>query len=294
MTEPAAMTASAGMSSDEVVVRLEVADGLGRITLARGADHNRIDADVITQLDAAIGRCATSSAVRAVLITAEGPAFTVGGDLTMFGGLDAAVFSDRIGRLTQRYHAVIERMVTMDPPVLVAVHGHAAGGGLGIVLAADIAIAADTARFGLGFAGVGLTGDGGTTWFLPRVAGRRLAQRLFYLGERLDAGEALEAGIVTEVCPAAEVVARAEAIALRLATGPTRAFGGVKRLLAASSSATLAEQLAAESEAMRLAALTPDAVEGVAAALDGRAPAFSGAISGSDPSSSAPSDGVGS
>ncbi|MGO8975398.1 MAG: enoyl-CoA hydratase/isomerase family protein [Steroidobacteraceae bacterium] len=140
----------------------------------------------------------------------------------------------------------IERLTCIDAPVVAAVRGGAGGGGLGLLYAADIVIAADDARFALGYGALGLTADGGNTWFLPRMVGMRLAQQLFLLNRRLTAQEALEFGLVSRLAPNDAVEAEAVALAATLASGPTQAFGAVRRMLRRSFEGSLSDQLEAK------------------------------------------------
>ena len=139
--------------------------------------------------------------VRAVLIAGNGPNFTVGGDLGLFAGTAREQLPNRLRRMIDSYHLAIERLTSIDAPVVAAVRGGAGGGGLGLLYVADIVVAADDARFALGYGALGLTADGGNTWFLPRMVGMRRAQELFLLNRRLTAQEALD--IRTGVAPGA-------------------------------------------------------------------------------------------
>jgi 2-(1,2-epoxy-1,2-dihydrophenyl)acetyl-CoA isomerase len=129
------------------------------------------------------------------------------------------------------YHLAIERLTSIDAPVVAAVRGGAGGGGLGLLYVADIVVAADDARFALGYGALGLTADGGNTWFLPRMVGMRRAQELFLLNRRLTAQEALAFGLVSRLAPDDAVESEAASLAAKLAAGPTRAFGAVRRML---------------------------------------------------------------
>ena len=124
--------------------------------------------------------------------------------------------------------------------------GGAGGGGLGLTYVADIVVAADDARFALGYGALGLTADGGNTWFLPRMVGMRRAQELFLLNRRLTAQEALAFGLVSRLAPDHQVDSEAASLAAKLAAGPTRAFGAVRRMLRQSFETGLSDQLDAE------------------------------------------------
>lgn len=153
----------------------------------------------------------------------------------------------------------------MDAPVVAAVRGGVGGARLGLLYAADIVVAADDARFALGYGALGLTADGGNTWFLPRMVGMRQAQQLLLLNRRLTAKEALDMGLVSRLAADAAVESEAIALAATLAAGPTRAYGAVRRMLRQSFETGLSDQLEAEKESIVTASTSDDAQEGIAA-----------------------------
>jgi 2-(1,2-epoxy-1,2-dihydrophenyl)acetyl-CoA isomerase len=121
--------------------------------------------------------------------------------LSVFAATARGRLPNQLRRMVDSFHLAIERLTSIDAPVVAAVRGGAAGGGLGLLYAADIAVAADDARFAVGYGALGLTADGGNTWFLPRMVGMRRAQELFLLNRRLTAQEALEFGLVSQLAP---------------------------------------------------------------------------------------------
>jgi 2-(1,2-epoxy-1,2-dihydrophenyl)acetyl-CoA isomerase len=171
-------------------------------------------------------------------------------------------------------HAGIEALASLDAPVISAVRGAAAGGGMSIAIAADLVLAAESASFTVAYTAIGFSTDGGASWTLPRLVGQRRAMELALLNERLTAARALELGIVTRVVPDDSLEAEAEALARKLANGPVGAHAAVKRLLRASSTATFSGQLAEEAHTIAGLAAAPDGREGVLAFLDKRAPHF--------------------
>jgi len=219
---------------------------------------------------------AENTNVRAVLIAGNGANFTVGGDLGVFDGTAREQLPNRLRRMIDSYHLAIERLTSIDAPVVAAVRGGAGGGGLGLLYAADIVVAADDARFALGYGALGLTADGGNTWFLPRMVGMRQAQQLFLLNRRLTAQEALAFGLVSRLAPSDAVEAEAAALAVTLAAGPTRAYGAVRRMLRQSFETGLSDQLDAEKESIVAASRSDDAQEGIAAFVARRRPQFRG------------------
>ncbi len=258
------------------VVGYHVDQGVATIRLNRPEAGNAIDLTLVEDFYEAVFRAAADPAVRAVLLCGAGRSLSTGGDLATFAGLDADELSGRLRQMVDLYHLALDRLTRIDPPVVCAVRGAAAGGGLGLLHAADVVIAAEDSKFALGYAAIGLASDGANTWFLPRLVGLRRAQELILLNRRLTAPEALHWGLVTEIVPAAEVEERALELAQQLAAGPTRAFGRIKRLLRDSWTTDLPGQLSAETTQMSEAGASDDAVEGIAAFLAKRPPTFRG------------------
>jgi 2-(1,2-epoxy-1,2-dihydrophenyl)acetyl-CoA isomerase len=255
---------------------LRVADGVATVSLDRPAHGNAIDEAMARDLSELATRLAEDGSVRAVLLRGNGPMFTGGGDIGLFSGTPAEQLPPLLRRMIDDYHLALERLTELDAPIVAAVRGAAAGGGLGMVCAADVVVAAEDAVFTVGYGAIGLTADGGNSWYLPRLVGMRRAQEMFLLNRRLTAAEALEWGLVTTVVPAADVDTEAAAVAARLAAGPTRAFGGMRRLLRQSLETDLRGQLAAEKSVIVETAATADAAEGIAAFAQKRRPRFTG------------------
>jgi len=257
-------------------VLLDFSDGVATLRLNRPDQGNAINPDMAADLAEAATQIAENTSVRAVLIAGNGPNFTVGGDLSVFAGAAREQLPNQLRRMIDSYHLAIERLTSIDAPVVAAVRGGAGGGGLGLLYAADIVVAADDARFALGYGALGLTADGGNTWFLPRMVGMRQAQQLFLLNRRLTAQEALEFGLVSRLAPNDAVDTEAAALAATLAAGPTRAYGAVRRMLRQSFETGLSAQLEAEKESIIAASGSDDAREGIAAFVAKRRPKFRG------------------
>ncbi len=257
-------------------VLLDFSDDIATLRLNRPDKGNAIDTDMAADLAEAATQIAHRTDVRAVLISGNGPNFTVGGDLSLFAGTAREQLPELLRRMIDSFHLAIERLTGIDAPVVAAVRGGAGGGGLGLLYAADIVVAADDARFALGYGALGLTADGGNTWFLPRMVGMRRAQELFLLNRRLTAQEALEYGLVSRLAPAVSVEKEAATIAATLASGPTLAYGAVRRMLRQSYETSLSDQLDLEKAAIVAAAHSDDAQEGIAAFIAKRRAVFIG------------------
>ncbi|UPK29191.1 enoyl-CoA hydratase-related protein [Bradyrhizobium sp. 195] len=257
-------------------VLLNIADGVATLRLNRPDQGNAINEEMAADLEEASTRIAETSGLRAVLISGNGPNFTMGGDVNLFAGTPSAELPGKLRRMIDGYHRAIDRLTSIDAPVVAAVRGAAAGGGLGLLYIADIVVASTDARFALGYGALGLTSDGGNTWFLPRMVGMRRAQELFLLNRRLSAQEALEFGLVSRLVPDDSVEGDAIAVARELAAGPTRAFGAMRRMLRQSFETSLGAQLEAEMQSIVDASRSDDAREGIAAFAARRRPVFKG------------------
>ncbi len=256
-------------------VRLDVDQGLAHLRLAWPDGHNAIDPAMVDALAAAVQRLELQDAVRALLISADGDAFSVGGDLGHFAG-HRDELAIELESMIGAYHATLATLGELNVPVVCAVQGPAAGGALGLLWVADIVLVADTVKLAAGFPRLALSGDGGSSWALPRLVGLRRAQQFLIGGRVLDAAEALAWGIASEVVPAAELAERALTEGRRLADGPTVALGQVRALLAAAETSTWREQLTAEHAAMARCGASADAREGVVAFSERRTPQFAG------------------
>jgi 2-(1,2-epoxy-1,2-dihydrophenyl)acetyl-CoA isomerase len=179
-----------------------------------------------------------------------------------------------VRELAATLHEGLELLAALDAPMVAKVHGVAAGAGMSLVLGADVAIAGASALFTMAYTGVGLSPDGGASWLLPRLVGRRVAMDIMLSNRKVGAEEAASLGIVTLVVPDDELDAAVDVYVGRLAAGATASYGAVKRLLAMSSQQGYAEQLRAEAEAIGALAGSPTGAEGISAFLEKRDAAF--------------------
>lgn len=254
-------------------LRFELTDGVAKITLNRPDAYNAMNLAMVRELYDAIRRCDDDPAVRAALLTGAGKAFCAGGDLRSFAAEDEEIGA-HLKDVTTALHDAISRMARMDAPVIAAVNGVAAGGGMALACACDLIVASESARFTMAYTRAGLTPDGSSTFFLPRLVGLGRALDLALTNRMLSAAEAEAWGIVSRVVPDADLLPAAERLAAELATGATAALGGAKRLLIAGWNETLETQMAHESRRIARAAEGAEAREGIAAFLEKRAPRF--------------------
>jgi 2-(1,2-epoxy-1,2-dihydrophenyl)acetyl-CoA isomerase len=256
-------------------LRFEVKDGVGLIRLNRPDDGNALTLEMAGELLEVALRCDEDPGVRAVVLTGSGKMFCAGGDLNAFAAQGERV-SAYMKEVTQVFHAAISRFNWMDAPVIGAINGTAAGGGLSLALATDIAIAAESAKFTMAYTRVGLAPDGGSTYFLARLVGLRRAKEMVLLNSVLSAKQALDWGLINQVVADDLVLPTALDLARQLAQGPTRSLGEAKRLILSGSTESLESQMEKESRAIAALVGSADGQEGIAAFLGKRTPEFSG------------------
>jgi 2-(1,2-epoxy-1,2-dihydrophenyl)acetyl-CoA isomerase len=238
---------------------------------SRNAWSNQFSVDLLD----AVTTSGDDPAVRAVMITGAGKAFSSGADLKEAQAEGQSI--DVYRRLTERYHPIITGIRRMPKPVIAAVHGAAAGIGLSLALACDLVVAADSAYFLLAFVNIGLVPDGGSSVLVPSRIGFARATELAMLGEPLPAPKAVEWGLINRCWPDDGFLAEATGLLDRLANGPTRSYAGTKRQLNRWLYAEMDAQLEFEAGIQREMAGSADFTEGVTAFADKRQPRFTGA-----------------
>jgi 2-(1,2-epoxy-1,2-dihydrophenyl)acetyl-CoA isomerase len=259
-------------------VNVSVAEGTARVELNRPEALNAWNAQFGEDLLAALRGASEDEAVRAVVLTGAGRAFSSGADLkdistdTMPDGRP-----DVYKTLTERYHPIMRAIREMPKPVIAAVNGPAVGIGCSLALCCDLIMAAESAYFLLAFVNIGLVPDGGSSLFLPTRIGMARASELSMLGERLPAAKALEWGLINRVVADGQLEREVAALAARMAAGPTRSYAGSKRQLNNWLYSRMEEQLELEATIQQEMAGSYDFVEGAMAFVQKRPPRFSGA-----------------
>jgi 2-(1,2-epoxy-1,2-dihydrophenyl)acetyl-CoA isomerase len=252
-----------------------IADGLAHIVLNQPDRGNPIDGEFCREFNLCIAEISERADIRAVLLSARGRLFSVGGDLTSLAKQGDAL-PRTIKIWTADLHAAIARMVRMRAPVVAAVHGNVAGGSVSLMAAADLVVIAESARISSAFSRIGFSPDSGSTTTVTRRIGVARARRFFLLAETLDAKTALSLGFVDHVVSDDAVRQEAKRMAKELAAGPTEAYGAIKRLFSRTSERPLESQLEEEAETLAQLARTADAREGVKAFIEKRKPVFAG------------------
>ena len=257
-----------------VLVSLD--SGVLSITLNRPEKLNAFNPDVHKLLREAIERAAADAQVRAVLLTGAGRGFCAGQDLSERDVSPGAAPIDLAVSLGSNYNPLVRKMRELPKPIVCAVNGVAAGAGANLALACDLVLAARSASFIQSFSKIGLIPDSGGTYFLPRLVGLARAMGLALLADKLSAEDAERIGLIWRTFDDADLMKEASAIAARLASGPTKGFGLLKKALYASGGNSLDAQLDLERDLQREAGLSGDYREGVSAFKEKRAPAFKG------------------
>jgi 2-(1,2-epoxy-1,2-dihydrophenyl)acetyl-CoA isomerase len=256
-------------------VETEQRNDVREIRIARPERLNAFDVDSFRTFRAAIQSAAHDPAIRAVILRGEGRAFSAGGDVAVMeehraAGTLPTLFYD----LTGEMELVIREIVRMPKPVIAALAGVAAGGGLSLALACDWRIASPEAVLVPAFPSLGAVPDGGLTYFLPHYLGIGLAQELLFTPARIPAERARELGLVHEVVPGDSLAARAWERAHQLASGPTFAYSAIKHLLVSAFSSSLESQLALERQWAYEAARGLELAEGIRAFRRKEKPTF--------------------
>jgi 2-(1,2-epoxy-1,2-dihydrophenyl)acetyl-CoA isomerase len=231
----------------------------------------RMIGGLIQALDAAE---APESGIRCLVMTGAGRAFCAGANLQEGGGNTGKLDAGAV--LETHYHPLLRRLRDLKMPLVAAVHGACAGGGMGLAMMADLVVASRTAYFLQAFRGIGLVPDCGSTWTLPRLIGRARALEMSLLGERLPAETALQWGLINRVCAPDALHDEAMKLARSLAAGPTVALTLARRLYWESPDSSFEAQLDRERQAQRAAGESADFREGVAAFLAKRPAQFQG------------------
>lgn len=247
--------------TDGILLRID--NGLARVTFDRPSSLNAMDFPMARRWKEVAHEVTSDSAVGAVILDAAGPAFCAGGDVvamatTGASGIDVTETADAI-------HDGIRTFAEAPLPMVAAVQGAVAGGGLGLMLAADYVVASENARFVSRYANIGLTPDLGVSTLLPAAIGQRRALQLLLQDRMLTAAEALDWGLVAEVVASADLVTRVEQIARFWLDGATAAFGQATRLVRMGAGRTFAENLADEAATIGASFDTPEAKARVAA-----------------------------
>lgn len=260
--------------SDYETIDISRDGAVGAITFDRPSAHNSLNRQMTTELVEATHDLVSDDDVRCLTLTGSGPVFNSGADLTTLEG--DGTDETRLRTLASELHEFLSQLIRAPKPVVTGVNGVAAGGGLGPAICGDIVLVAESGRFEFAYPRIGFSGDGGSTYLLPRLLGLRRTQELVFRDEPVGAEEAAEIGLATEVVGDDELEERLAEEAERLASGPTQGYAATKRLLLESFDNSLDEQLGNEAEIISGLANTEDFSRGHAAFNTDDTPDFTG------------------
>ncbi len=256
---------------------VETADGVATLTLNRPESLNSLSLALKVELRDTLTKIADDDTVRAVVLTGAGRAFCVGQDLREHVGLLESGDPAPLDTVREHYNPIAMLITEMPKPVIAAVRGMAAGAGAGLAFLADFRVGGPKTGFLLAFANVGLAGDTGVSWTLPRLVGYAKATELLMFARPIDSAEADRLGLLTTLVDDDEqVLPAAQELAARLAAGPTTAYAQIKRQLSIGAAGTLADALEAEAVAQTISGATVDHRASVEAFVAKRPAEFTG------------------
>ena len=252
---------------------VERIDDVAVIELNRPQAANCLNEAMTAELAALANSIDANEAVKAVVLTARGRFFCAGGDVKAMSEFGNQV-TEKVKRLADDAHRAISALARMHAPVIVAVNGVAAGGGFSLAMSGDLVLAAESASFTMAYTRAGLSPDGSSTYFMPRLIGLRRLQELLFTNRTLSAREALDWNLVTRVVRDDALRAEALALARDLANGPANSHAAIKQLLLTGFQNGLETQMEIEGRLIARAAASADGQEGITAFRDRREPRF--------------------
>ena len=248
---------------------------IGTLTFNRPDVYNAMNEELIRAMRDVTAEMLASKTLRAVILKGAGKAFLAGGDVGLFYRNRDTV-AETVKPLGDVLHEGIKNIRNMPFPVIAQIHGACAGAGLSVAMAADFAIAAEGAQFNTAYTKIGLSPDGGSTFFLPRYVGMKRAIELIMLADSFDATAAASMGVINRAVPAEQLEQEVAALAERLSNGATQAFARAKKLINQSFITPIDKQLDDEIANFAECAKTADFKEGVTAFVEKRKPRFDG------------------
>ncbi|MCZ6520413.1 MAG: enoyl-CoA hydratase-related protein [Bacteroidetes bacterium] len=254
-------------------LKLEIGQGIGRITLNRPEVYNAFNDGLSYELQGALKEVKKSNRVRVVVLTGEGKAFCSGQDLKASSKEETRSFSES---LHKRYNPIIRGIRNMPKPVICRLNGVAAGAGCSLALACDLIIASKEATLIEVFINIGLVLDSGSSYFLPRILGSARSFEISTMGSKVSAQQAFDWGLVNQVVDANELDGAIERYTRYFATAPTKAIGLIKKMLNRSFTASLEDTLEYEAYCQEIAGRSKDYQEGLKAFIEKRRPKFVG------------------
>lgn len=251
----------------------EKTDHLVVISLYRPDAANGMNTALASELALAAQTCAEDPSVKAVIVTGHGRFFSAGGDVK-----EISTFGERaavgIKHLADNLHKALATFARMPAPVIMAVNGTAAGAGFSLAVSGDLVLAAESASFTMAYTRAGLSPDGGSSYYLPRLVGMRRAQELMFTNRVLSSSEALQWGLINQVVPDDSLLDSARELAGQFVTGAAGSNAAIKKLLMMTFNNGLETQLEIESEYIARCAGSKDGQEGINSFVEKRQPGF--------------------
>jgi 2-(1,2-epoxy-1,2-dihydrophenyl)acetyl-CoA isomerase len=264
------------MAQDFETVRLDTADGVATLTLARPERLNSFTVQMHGEVQQALARVRADRAVRCLVLTGAGRGFCAGQDLAD-RAVDPSAAGVDLGESIERYYKpLVQALRSLEMPTLAAVNGVAAGAGANLALACDLVFAARSASFVQSFSKIGLVPDCGGTWWLPRLVGPARAMGLALTAEKLSAERAEQWGLIWKCVDDDALMPAVLVLARELAAGPTRGYVRTRQAIDAAATLTLDASLDLERDCQRELGRGDDYREGVAAFMARRTPVFKG------------------
>jgi 2-(1,2-epoxy-1,2-dihydrophenyl)acetyl-CoA isomerase len=253
----------------------DIDNSIARIVLNRPEAANSMNMQMMEELLDVSIVCDEDDSIRAVTITGTGRMFCAGGDLASFAK-QGDKLPGFLKKATTVLHGAITRFARMKKPVITIINGSAAGAGFSLAIMGDYTIAADSAKFTMAYTAAGLSPDGSSSYFLPRLVGEKRAREIMMTNRTLTADEALNWGMINQISTNDDLTADANIMINKLASGPTLAYGTIKELLVNSATSSLETQMEHESRGIAASAGTVDGKEGIDAFLNKRRAEFGG------------------
>ncbi|PEL13252.1 enoyl-CoA hydratase/isomerase family protein [Bacillus sp. AFS017336] len=258
------------MSNQHLLV--EVKDRILTLTLNRPESLNSFSHEMLNGIVEALNQARNNPEIKVIVLSGAGRSFSAGGDVKTMGQVSPNDVYEHIGVL----NTVIKSIRELEKPVIASVHGFAAGAGFNLALACDLLIAANDSKFALSFSQVGLISDGGGSYFLPRLIGPYLAKQFFFTAEPVSAERMYQLGVANSLVPVENLAEETMKFANKIAAGPGKATGMMKKLIDQSFTSTLDEMLELERITQPLMVATEDHQEGVTAFKEKRKAIFTG------------------
>lgn len=255
-------------------INLDIRDGIATVSLINPARGNPINGEFGRELKQIASLLHGNTEIRSVLLRADGQNFSFGGDLKVFN--EAENLPELVLAWTADLHAALQRFWSLPVPIVAAVQGFVMGGALSMVAGCDVVIGGASVKMGSAFSKIGFSCDSGSSVTLSARMGPARARRFVLLAETLGGEEALQAGLIDQIVPDERLNNTALALATHLASGPTIAYGHIKRLFSHAQNISLGDQLEEEALTLARVCITEDAREGISAHIHRRQPEFRG------------------